>query len=430
MRNEYHYSPKNGWINDPNGLVYVDGEYHIFYQYYPNDIIWGPMHWGHAKSKNCVDWEELDVALCPDELGYIFSGSAVIDKENISGFGTKEKPAMILMYTSHMEENHAEQQSIAYSTDYVHFTKYEGNPVIKNESGSADFKPDFRDPKIVENTILGGYTAVFATGKVIEFYHTNDFKNWEKTGEFSPAVCGGFDDLLECPDLMCFDTEDGKKWVLHMSVNIDIDTSNPGYEEGPRKFFMQYFVGEFDGKTFTSKEQIKDKNVHLSDFGWDNYAMVSFAGTKDCIMLGWAENWDYVNDIPAKENRGTMTVPRKVELVKTCDGYRLAFSPFVTENEKMKSKLFTIKNGEKVSIMDNNEIVLSYNEGEMTLVRDNNLLTDKKGRLDEKRYREISVAIDSLDADAKDCINATVLYDKNVLEIFTGNGLNVFTVRI
>ena len=131
-RPQYHFTPKKGWINDPNGMVYIDGEYHLFYQHYPDDIVWGPMHWGHAVSNDLLQWEHKDIALYPDELGYIFSGSCIYDKENVSGLGTKDNPPLIAFFTHHDPENGRQQQSIAYSLDKEHFIKYEGNPIITN----------------------------------------------------------------------------------------------------------------------------------------------------------------------------------------------------------------------------------------------------------------------------------------------------------
>ena len=131
-RPNFHFTPPKGWMNDPNGMVYMDGEYHLFYQHYPDDIVWGPMHWGHAISRDLLHWEHKKIALCPDELGYIFSGSCIYDKENCSGLGTKETPPLLAFFTHHDPKSGRQQQSIAYSLDKEHFIKYEGNPVIAN----------------------------------------------------------------------------------------------------------------------------------------------------------------------------------------------------------------------------------------------------------------------------------------------------------
>ena len=156
-RPEIHFTAKEGWINDPNGLVYENGNYHLFAQFYPGPV-WGPMHWYHAVSRDLIHWEHLPVAMAPDELGYIYSGSAVIDTDNTSGFGEDGKPPMIAMFTHHWEEegvptNRHEQQSIAWSTDYINFHKYEGNPIIPSNM------PDFRDPKVFKTRKAAGASS-------------------------------------------------------------------------------------------------------------------------------------------------------------------------------------------------------------------------------------------------------------------------------
>ncbi|MCR5272303.1 MAG: glycoside hydrolase family 32 protein [Lachnospiraceae bacterium] len=420
MRNSYHFSPAKGWINDPNGTVYVDGEYHLFYQYYPNDIVWGPMHWGHATSRDLMNWQEREIALAPDENGFIFSGSAVIDTDNLSGFGTKEKPAMILMYTNHDPNGNVERQSIAYSTDYVHFTKYEGNPVIDNDPKSDGYKKDFRDPKMFKNEYLGGYSVVFASGSMIEFYHTNDFKNWEKTGEFYPGENGGFDDLCECPDLLEFDCEGEKKYVLTMSCNIDDENKNREH----MKFFMQYFVGQFDGKCFVADSDMKERGPLYIDYGPDNYAAVSFSNHKDNVLIGWAENWCYINDIPEKEYRGAMTLPRKVSLVKTKQGLRLSFGVFVTDCHALLKDSFTMKPFDKKSFCDG-KIVLETNGNMLTIIRDNTCLKYKSGMLDKAKYQKFSAERVS----DGDC-GVEIVYDNRLVEIFADGGLLTFTLRI
>lgn len=305
FRPELHYTPAAGWINDPNGLVYIDGKYHLFAQHYPDDTVWGPMHWAHAVSDDLIRWEHLPIALAPDELGYIFSGSAVYDAENTSGFGG-EAPPIVAMFTHHGDH---EQQSIAYSADGITFTKYPGNPVIPNDSIR-----DFRDPKIFRNPVKNCWGCVLAAGDRVHFYGSADLKNWEKTGEFmlesSPFV-------WECPDLFPLESPDGIKWILLVSMggsrtNNDIRT--------------RYFIGDFDGDTFTCTAGADE--LMLVDDGFDDYAAVTFDNHAERILMGWGANWTYARELPTNEFCGQMTLARKLTLTDTPKGgLRLASEP-------------------------------------------------------------------------------------------------------
>lgn len=313
FRPELHFTPKSGWINDPNGLVYAGGKYHLFAQYYPEPQ-WGPMHWYHAASTDLIHWEHLPVALEPDELGFIFSGSAVYDQENTSGFGEDGKAPIVAMYTSHLnldQEGLAkEQQSIAYSVDGVHFTKYEGNPVLPSE------RRDFRDPKVFRNPFKNCWSVVLAAGDHVEFYASQDLKHWEKTGEFGPE--GNYSQgVWECPDLFPLTINGEEKWVLLLSMG--------GNEEnhGAR---TQYFVGSFDGERFTCDGRFTQPE--FIDAGFDNYAGVTYFGTQERLLVGWACNWIYAHKTPTGEYCCQMTLPRAVSLVDTPKGgVRLAWEP-------------------------------------------------------------------------------------------------------
>ena len=163
LRPRYHFTPKKGWMNDPNGPVFFRGEYHIFFQHDPDSLVWNTMHWGHAKSVDLLSWEELPIALFPDEQGVIYSGSAFVDEENVSGFGSKEEPALLLFYTSHNMKTMREMQCLAWSTDGMTFHKYEGNPIIPG----ADHTPA-RDPQVFKNPFLGGYSLCLTRENVVE----------------------------------------------------------------------------------------------------------------------------------------------------------------------------------------------------------------------------------------------------------------------
>ena len=301
FRPEVHYTAEKGWINDPNGLTYVDGTYHLFAQYYPEPHK-GPKHWSHAVSQDLLHWQHLPVALAPDELGAMFSGSAVVDRENASGFGAGGKAPMVLMYTAHGEH---EQQCIAYSTDYVHFTKYAGNPVIPN----TEIR-NFRDPKVFPNPIRGGWSMALAAHDRVHFYASQDLRHWEKTGEFGPE--GNFmPGQWQCPDLFPLTIHGEEKWVLVISM---------GHQR------TQYFTGTFDGDTFRC--DMPYQPVKLLDQGFDNYAGVTFNGTEDRILISWATSWVYARKLPTGVFCGYLSMPRRLSLADTPKGgLRLAAVP-------------------------------------------------------------------------------------------------------
>ncbi|MFR7973176.1 MAG: GH32 C-terminal domain-containing protein [Lacrimispora saccharolytica] len=308
-RPNIHFTPPAMWTNDPNGMVYVNGIYHLFYQHYPEAPNWGPMHWGHAVSRDLLHWKHMPIALYPDELGMIFSGSCVYDRENTSGYGTKEKPPIVAVYTNHGRHG-LEQQSIAYSTDGIHFEKSYQNPVIPNPGIS-----DFRDPKAFYNPVKNCWSLVLAAGDRVHFYKSEDLKRWEKTGEFGPEgnLASG---VWECPDLFQVEAEDGRKlWVLIVSMTTTT-------EDGRCR--TQYFLGDFDGDTFI--QQQKEEEPLWIDFGFDNYAGVTFQNLEQPLFLGWAMNWGYANETPTGEYCGQMTLARSLRAVKTEKGYRLAAS--------------------------------------------------------------------------------------------------------
>ncbi|MFR8535347.1 MAG: glycoside hydrolase family 32 protein [Lacrimispora saccharolytica] len=308
-RPNIHFTPPVMWTNDPNGMVYVNGIYHLFYQHYPEAPNWGPMHWGHAVSRDLLHWKHMPMALYPDELGMIFSGSCVYDRENTSGYGMKEKPPIVAVYTNHGRHG-LEQQSIAYSTDGIHFEKSYQNPVIPNPGIS-----DFRDPKAFYNPVKNCWSLVLAAGDRVHFYKSEDLKRWEKTGEFGPEenLASG---VWECPDLFQVEAEDGRKlWVLIVSMTTTT-------EDGRCR--TQYFLGDFDGDKFILKQE--EKEPLWIDFGFDNYAGVTFQNLEEPLFLGWAMNWGYANETPTGEYCGQMTLARSLRAVKTEKGYRLAAS--------------------------------------------------------------------------------------------------------
>lgn len=320
-RPQFHFSPPSGWMNDPNGLVYHEGEYHLFYQHYPDSTVWGPMHWGHAVSKDLVHWEQLPIALYPDSMGYIFSGSAVVDHHNTSGFGKEGKPPLVAIFTHHdMKGEKAgkqdiETQSIAYSNDNGRtWTKYEDNPVVKNPGIR-----NFRDPKVFFHDSTSHWIMPVASGDHLDFYRSKDLKQWEKSGEFG-QVHGAHGGTWECPDLFPLRTEDGqRKWILIQ--NIDRGAVNGGSG-------TQYFIGEFNGLTFVN--DYKPDTTLWFDYGADNYAGVTWFNAPDDrrIFMGWMSQWfDYAQKVPTDTWRSAMTLPRELSLRKTSNGLQLYQMP-------------------------------------------------------------------------------------------------------
>lgn len=319
-RPQFHFTPAEKWMNDPNGLVYNDGLYHLFYQYYPGDIVWGPMHWGHAVSKDLVFWEHRPIALYPDNNGYIFSGSAVVDQENTSGLGTDDAPPLVAIFTYHdISKEQAgnldyETQGIAYSTDNGEtWEKYTANPVIPNEEG---FK-DYRDPKVFWHEGSQSWILVLVAGDHARLFRSPNLLEWEYMSEFGRDK-GAHGGVWECPDLFPLKVEGSgeEKWVLIISVN-------PGAPNGGSG--TQYFLGSFNGSTFTSNQ----KDTRWLDWGTDNYAGVTYNNVPngDRILIGWMSNWAYAMKTPTEKWRSAMTVPRKLSLRNIGDTLSLVNYP-------------------------------------------------------------------------------------------------------
>ena len=291
-----HFTPEIGWTNDPNGMVYHDGEWHLFHQYNPMGSRWGNMSWGHAVSRDLVKWEYLPVALYPDTIGAIFSGSCVIDKENTAGFG---KDAMIAIYTS---AGSKQTQSIAYSTDNGRtFTKYENNPVLESE------QVDFRDPKVFWHAPTQRWIMPLACGNAMEFYSSPNLREWHFESRFGEEY-GCHNGVWECPDLFELPYKDGTKWVLLCSI----------WRDDQHGSAVQYFVGDFDGHTF-----VCDTPKEYTDWvGWgrDNYAIVTWGNAPDGrrVSLGWQDNWQYASgeEFPSTDFRAYMSLPCELKLIE------------------------------------------------------------------------------------------------------------------
>ena len=331
FRPQFHFSPEKGWMNDPNGLVYYEGEYHMFYQYYPDSTVWGPMHWGHAVSRDLVHWTHLPIALYPDSLGYIFSGSAVVDVNNTSGFGKDDIPPIIAVFTYHnslLERSGScsyESQGIAYSIDNGRtWIKYSGNPVLPSPG-----KKDFRDPKVFWHEETGKWIMILAVHDRVYIYSSPDLKSWSFESEFGEKA-GAHGGVWECPDLFPLRVEgsDEKHWT--MLVNI-----NPGGPNGGSA--TQYFTGSFDGHEF----QADSSEEKWMDWGTDNYAGVTWSGIPDSdgrrILIGWMSNWNYATVVPTSVWRSAMTIPRELSIKRDNGDYILISKP-VSELDTLRQE--------------------------------------------------------------------------------------------
>jgi fructan beta-fructosidase len=330
----FHFSPPSGWTNDPNGLVYFEGEYHLFYQHIPDGVPGGAgtsgLHWGHAVSMDLVHWTHLPVALFPDKLGSVYSGSVVVDRDDSSGFfgGRAGLVAIFTHHNSNTAPLGPEVQSIAYSGDRGrNWTAYAHNPVIVNP-GVADF----RDPKVVWHapTRLWVMVVTYHADRV-HFATSRDLQKWTYVGEFGVGH-GAHTGAWECPDLFALPVDgdaERLKWVLHLSTYHATATGD--------RAGLQYFVGDFDGRRFTD-----DSPAHMvltTDYGRDNYAAVTWSDVPASdgrrIMIGWMNDWAYARAAPTEAWKGAMTIPRELRLQQRPEGVRLIQRP-VIELEQLR----------------------------------------------------------------------------------------------
>ena len=326
FRPVYHHTPVYGWMNDPNGMFYKDGVYHLYFQYNPYGSVWGNMHWGHSTSTDLMHWKFEGCAIVPDAWGAIFSGSCVVDHENTAGFG---KEAVVAFYTSAKSTpwGDIQMQSMAYSLDNGKtFTKYEGNPILTSS------EKDFRDPKIFWYAPGKHWVMMLAVGQHMEIYSSVNLKEWKKESEFG-AMQGAHGGVWECPDLVEIPVEGTreKKWVLICNLN-------PGGPFGGSA--AQYFVGSFDGKKFVNESPTQTKWM---DWGKDNYATVTWNNAPDgrCIALGWMSNWQYANNVPTRQYRSANTLARDLTLYREGQELYLKSTPSV-EVKKARGKKVSI----------------------------------------------------------------------------------------
>jgi fructan beta-fructosidase len=313
-----HFTPAFGWLNDPNGLVYQDGEYHLFYQYYPHDSVWGPMHWGHAVSTDLLTWAHLPIALAPDALGMCFSGTAAIDYGDKSGL-FDGKDGLLAYYTIAAEKrpddaDFPQSQGLAYSHDNGrHWTKYSGNPVIANPG-----LQDFRDPKVFWYSPSQRWIMVVTTGQQVSIYRSTDAKSWQFSSSFGDEHGAHDERAWECPDLFEMNIEGSaeRRWILIVGVQREAYAGGSG---------TQYFVGQFDGERFIDDYALG--TVLWLDHGRDFYATQTWADIPQSdgrrIALAWMSCWPYANHTPTQSWRSAMSMPQELMLKPTNDGLRL-----------------------------------------------------------------------------------------------------------
>ncbi len=426
-------------MNDPNGMVFYKGTYHLFYQHFPDSTVWGPMHWGHATSKDLVHWTHQPIALYPDSLGYIFSGSAVVDSNNTSGFAKNGEVPLVAIFTHHdpkgekAKSDTFQTQSLAYSLDDgKSWTKYTGNPVLKNPGIR-----DFRDPKVSWYGAGKKWIMTLATLDRITFYSSPDLKNWTRESEFGKSF-GAHGGVWECPDLFPL-TYDGKEiWILIVNLN-------PGGPNGGSA--TQYFTGQFNGKTFTPFQT----DTRWLDYGPDEYAGITWSNTGSRkIFLGWMSNWQYANRVPTGKWRSATTIPRDLGLEKLDGKYFItsrpsrelsvleekpvlqkvinAFPLKISGNDKMKGPARLEMTGSTVQSFDmrfsnaaGEEVIVGYDAASKRYFIDRT----KSGDVSfEKGFAAVHYAPRISTADS---LAMTLVIDVASIELFADNGLTTMT---
>ena len=439
-RPQIHFSPQAHWMNDPNGMVFYNNQYNLFYQYYPDSTVWGPMHWGHATSNDMIHWEHQPIALYPDSLGYIFSGSAVVDANNTSGFGKDGKVPLVAIFTHHdakgekAGKNTYQNQSIAYSLDEGKtWTKYANNPVLKNPGIK-----DFRDPKVSWYEAGKKWIMTLATLDRITFFSSPNLKDWTKESEFGKEV-GAHGGVWECPDLFPLNYNSQTIWILLVSIN-------PGGPNGGSA--TQYFTGQFDGKTFTPYQT----DTRWIDYGPDDYAGVTWSNTGERkVFLGWMSNWLYANVVPTEKWRSAMTVPRDLSLEKSGDKYLLLSKPVpeldkITEPKVSEENIeasnydLTAKTGKlngparfkfNSDKITNFSVILSNDRGEKVIIgyekAANNYFIDRTGAGKVDFKKDFAAKHTAPRLTTKENVDITLVIDDASVELFADNGLTVMT---
>ncbi len=390
-RPAFHHTPLYGWMNDPNGMVYKDGIWHLYYQWNPYGSKWQNLSWGHSSSKDLVTWEHHPVAIEPNGLGYVFSGSSVLDPNNTAGFG---KDAIISLYTSAAA---SQIQSLAHSKDNgMTFEIYPGNPVITLES-------EARDPNMFWNAATGEWNLLLAHALDHEMliFRSPDLKNWTLNSAFGKGL-GAQDGVWECPDLFELTVEGSgeKKWMLICNIN-------PGGPFGGSA--AQYFIGDFDGKTFTPDKDA-DGNVPTKwmDFGKDHYATVSWSDAPDNrrTVIGWMSNWQYAAEVPTMQFRSANTLPREMGLFKASDGQIYVSTVPSPEVDMLRDRL--VSRQSKLSV--------GKNPRKISLPADNDGICEILLDIDSRKGAPVSVMLSNDEGDYVDMVynpsESTLTFDR------------------
>ena len=409
----YHHTPAYGWMNDPNGMFYKDGVWHLYYQFNPYGSQWENMTWGHSTSTDLMHWKFEGKAVEPDAWGTIFSGSAVVDHNNTAGFGNG---SVVAMYTSAGEN---QTQSLAYSTDNGKtFTKYAGNPVITSNT------PDFRDPHMFWNEDIKKWNMILAEGQHMNIYSSADLKEWTLESQFG-AEYGNHSGVWECPDLMKMRVRgtDKYKWMLICNIN-------PGGPSGGSA--TQYFVGDFDGKKFTC--DTKPEVTKWMDYGKDHYATVTFDNAPDGrhVALAWMSNWQYANQVPTKQYRSGNSIPRDLDLYEYDGDIYCGVTPspeMTAARPKKATKSLSEACEMVVSLKGNATLTLSNANGEkvvMTYDEKNRSFSMDRTNSGLKDFSEDFAAITSAPVHGK-ISKLRIFIDKSSIEVFDAEGRMAMT---
>ncbi len=323
-RPQLHFSPAEHWMNDPNGPIWVDGIYHLFFQYHPHSTVWGPMHWGHATSRDLLHWTEQQIAIAPTRDGMAFSGSVVLDRHNTSGFGSMRRPAMVAIFTTHDERAKQagkmgfETQSLAFSTDGgSRWQVYDGNPVLRQPDSQ-----DFRDPFVFWHDDTARWVGILTAGEHLQIHSSADLKSWKHESDLVlPRSAGA--GVWECPGLVRLgrSADSRRRWLLLASV---VDGGPNGGSA------TRYFLGKFDGHRFVP-DAMSRTTPRWVDWGRDNYAGTLWANLPAdddrTLFIGWMSNWRYAQQLPTERWRSAMTLPRELRVARDERGDVLASSP-------------------------------------------------------------------------------------------------------
>ena len=423
----YHHTPQYGWMNDPNGMFYKDGVWHLCYQYNPYGSQWENLSWGHSTSTDLINWKAEPTALEPDALGMMFSGCCVVDKNNTAGFG---KDAIVALYTT---AGARQTQSLAYSTDGGKtFTKYADNPIITSNV------PDFRDPHVFWNAEAGFWNMILAAGQQMSIYSSKDLKEWKHESDFG-AEYGNHGGVWECPDLMKMNVKgtNKDKWMLICNIN-------PGGPFGGSA--TQYFIGQFDGHKFTCEDEPSE--TKWMDYGKDHYATITFDNAPEGRHVGiaWMSNWQYANQVPTKQFRSANSIVRDLGLFEYKGETYCSITPAkemlaargarVSQPTEACEIVVTVKGDAQITLRNakGERVVMTYDDEEETFDMDrrrsgNSSFSDAfpvatssptYGKVRQLRIFVDRCSVEAFDGDGKMCMTNLVFpstpYDKIIVK--------------